>query len=130
MKWNAAAVAIVAAAVIHLCSTHFWIELIDTTDSIVYVATLNGSSDDHSVEDAVGIDKRFEPALLAEAVGCIFVSFYDEVVHHKSIEIPVVCKQASHLCQDVYQWRESRPMPSVNLAMHQMCILQLARLYQ
>jgi hypothetical protein len=71
-------------------STYLWIELVDATDGVVDVAALDGSSDDHAVEDAFRVDEWLEAALPAKAVGGILVALDDEVVHDEPVEIAVV----------------------------------------
>ena len=76
-------------------NTYLWVKLVDTSDRIVNVTTLDGASNDHAVQNAIRVDKRLEAALFAEAVGCILVAFDDEVVHHESVKVTVWGKSGS-----------------------------------
>lgn len=93
-------IAVDAAAVDLQLKTYLWIELIDATNSIVYVATLNGSTDDHAIEDAVRIDKRLEAALFAEAVGCVLVALDDKIIHDETVQITALGAMAERQKRD------------------------------
>lgn len=95
--WNHGDRLVVAAATrqcrFYWRETYLRVQLVDTTDGITNVTTLNGTANDHPGEDTVRVDKGLEAALFAEAVSCIFVSFDDQVVHHEAVEITVACNK-------------------------------------
>lgn len=83
-RWEAAVFAALAVA-----ETYLWIELINAANGVVNIAALDGTSNDHAIENAVRVDERLEATLLAERVRCVFVALDDQVVHYKAIEITV-----------------------------------------
>lgn len=67
---------------------YLWVEIVDSLNGLLNVATLDRCADNHAVLDGLEVDGWFCATLMAELFGGILVSLDDEVVHDEFVQIP------------------------------------------
>lgn len=66
---------------------HLWVQIVDPLYRLLDVSSLDGIPYRHPVLDRLKVRLRVHPCLPCKVLSRLLVAFYDEIVHHETIQI-------------------------------------------